>query len=221
MNPKDAIAARKPQLHLVPPASIIREAQAMENGAAKYGPFNWRHEDRKVNASVYVGACLRHLLSWFDGEEVADDSGVHHLGHAKACLGILLDAMETGHMIDDRPPTGAAGRMIAMTLKLDAPVSSVVVNADDLSAGDMERLNVEEHMRQRAVAYDVPVHPATYTGSQEVPPTVSSAHDAVAEQLDRLAPRCVLEGCSNEEVWAGLCAAHGGVRPTDDEEIPF
>lgn len=112
MNPKDAIAATKPQLHLVPPASLIHEARAMENGAKKYGPFNWRHPDRKVNASVYVGAALRHLASWFDGEEVAADSGVHHLAHAKACCGILLDAMETGHLIDDRPPVGAASRLL-------------------------------------------------------------------------------------------------------------
>lgn len=112
MNPKDALGALKPQLHLVPPASLIHEAKAMENGAKKYGPFNWRHPDRKVNASVYVGAAMRHLLAYFDGEDVAQDSLVHHLGHAKACCGILLDAMETGHLIDDRPPRGAASALL-------------------------------------------------------------------------------------------------------------
>jgi hypothetical protein len=32
---------------------------------------------------------------------------VRHLGHAKACLGILLDAEATGNLIDDRPLAAA------------------------------------------------------------------------------------------------------------------
>lgn len=109
-NPKDALGASKPDLSLVPPASIIHEALAMENGAKKYGSYNWR--SKKVRAMVYIGAALRHLLAYMDGEDRASDSGVHHLAHAKACMGIALDAIETGNLIDDRPVKGAASRLL-------------------------------------------------------------------------------------------------------------
>jgi hypothetical protein len=110
-NPKDLIGVTKPQMHLVPRSAIIRIAQAMANGAEKYGPFNWR--TKKVRATVYTSAAERHLAQWFDGEELAEDSGVPHLAHAAACLSILMDAQATGNLIDDRPPAGAASALIA------------------------------------------------------------------------------------------------------------
>ncbi len=110
MNPKDRIGLKKVPLHLLPTAGLIHEAMAMRNGAVKYGPFNWR--EKKVIATVYIAACQRHLLAWLDGEENAADSGLHHLGHAKACLGIILDAEATDSLDDDRPPAGAAQRLL-------------------------------------------------------------------------------------------------------------
>ncbi len=41
-NPKTLIGSRKVNLFTVPPVSIIQEATAMQNGASKYGPYNWR-----------------------------------------------------------------------------------------------------------------------------------------------------------------------------------
>lgn len=107
-NPKDILGTKKVSLTCVPPISIAHEARAMMDGARKYGPYNWR--DKKVSARIYVDACMRHLLSWFEGEQYAPDSGVHHLGHAKACLGILLDAETTGNLIDDRPITNGSDK---------------------------------------------------------------------------------------------------------------
>lgn len=109
-NPKDLIGMTKAPLELVPPAAIIHMAMAMKNGAAKYGPYNWR--DKKVQAMVYIGAAQRHLLSYLDREDDASDSGVHHLAHAMACLGILLDAFETGNLIDNRPTKGVAAELL-------------------------------------------------------------------------------------------------------------
>lgn len=115
-NPKAPLGAAKPQLHLVPPALTIWVAKAMENGATKYGPYNWR--DKKVRMTIYVSAAMRHLLALLDGEDFAADSGVHHAAHAAACLGIILDAKECNCLIDDRPRKGAASKMIArMTVK--------------------------------------------------------------------------------------------------------
>lgn len=117
-NPKDKVGMKKPPLDLIPPVALIHESIAMRNGALKYGPFNWR--DEAVSARIYVGAAMRHLGEWLDGEENAPDSGAHHLGHARACCGILLDAQSIGKMVDDRPKQGRAAELIeALTVKTD------------------------------------------------------------------------------------------------------
>ena len=109
-NPKDLLGVKKVQLHLVPPSSIIYEALAFEDGANKYGPYNWRKN--KVILSIYIDALLRHVFAYFDGEDNAPDSKKPHLAHAKACLGVLIDALETGNLIDDRPNKGKAAELL-------------------------------------------------------------------------------------------------------------
>ena len=103
-NPKDLVGLTKLPLRLVPPVAMARLAEALANGAAKYGPYNWR--SKGVSASVYYEAALRHLFAWADGEDDAPDSGVHHLAHAMACMAIMFDAMELGKLKDDRPTRG-------------------------------------------------------------------------------------------------------------------
>lgn len=102
VNPKDLIGVTKVPLWLVPSAGIIHEAMAFADGARKYGPYNWRI--KKVVTSIYISAAQRHILKYLDGLQTASDSGAHELGHARACLGIILDAEETGNLADDRPP---------------------------------------------------------------------------------------------------------------------
>lgn len=109
-NPKDALGIKKVALDLVPPASEIYQALAMQNGAVKYGAYNWR--EKEVKASIYLAAAKRHLNAWQDGEECAEDSGVPHLGHALACIGIVVDALETGNLVDDRPGIGPTSRLL-------------------------------------------------------------------------------------------------------------
>jgi len=116
-NPKDRNGARKPPLHLIPPAAEIAESVVMALGAEKYGTANWR--TTKIRASVYIAAARRHLLQWFDGEDDDPESGISHLAHARASLGILLDAIATGNAIDDRPPKGAAPELIAKYTRAD------------------------------------------------------------------------------------------------------
>lgn len=99
-NPKDLIGQKKVPMGQVPPIAIAHEAAAMLDGTLKYGYRNYR--EKKVRATVYIDACLRHLYAWLDGQERAEDSGIHHLGHARACLGILLDAQANNSLLDDR-----------------------------------------------------------------------------------------------------------------------
>lgn len=129
-NPKDRIGVTKPPLHLIPASALIHESMAMKNGAAKYGPFNWRGES--VAASVYVSAAMRHISSWYDGENDAKDSNVNHLAHARACLGIILDAESVGKLVDDRPPKGAAAELLEKFTEKEK-----VLPPTDLSEHDM------------------------------------------------------------------------------------
>lgn len=77
-------------------------AQSQRSGDEKYGRMNWR--DDPVTASIYVGALLRHLLKWWTGGIDCDpESGAHELGHVMNNAAIILDAMDNGTLIDDRP----------------------------------------------------------------------------------------------------------------------
>jgi hypothetical protein len=109
-NPKDLIGETKPPLWLVPPALLIVTSKVMQLGAKKYGPYNWR--SKKVRATVYLSAAMRHLLSAQDGEAIDPESGQPHIAHVAACCAILLDAAATGNLIDDRPVAGAAAELI-------------------------------------------------------------------------------------------------------------
>jgi hypothetical protein len=110
-NPKDLVGATKVPLWLVPPAAIAHCAMAMRNGAKKYGPYNWRV--LKIRLSEYLSAIKRHLDDYQDGEDLAPDSKIHHLGHAMAGCAIILDALETGCLKDDRPAKGATAEVLA------------------------------------------------------------------------------------------------------------
>jgi hypothetical protein len=104
-NPKTQFGLAKCPVHLVPPALIRGAAEAWANGAEKYGPYNWR--EKMISATVYYGACLRHLTDWYDridSDDCAPDSRVHHLKHAVACLGMILDVMDSDLFNDNRPP---------------------------------------------------------------------------------------------------------------------
>ena len=120
-NPKQAYGDKKLNLSLVPPVSIAYEAMAFMEGARKYGPYNWR--DKAVEAMTYIAALQRHVGQWLDGEEIDQESGDPHLAHAKACLGILIDAMTTGNLIDNRPKPGAMTKVLAERAAQPVPLS--------------------------------------------------------------------------------------------------
>ena len=114
-NPKTAVGALKPDLSLIPATALIQEALAMGDGASRYGPYNWR--EKNVSARTYVAATMRHCLQYLDREDFDPVSNVHHLAHARACLGILLDAIALGNVNDNRPKKGTAGEDIRRLTK--------------------------------------------------------------------------------------------------------
>ena len=99
-NIKTAAAAGKPSLAAVPPVGFFAMGAAMADGARKYGRFNWR--ETTVTSSVFYDAMMRHLLAWWNGEDHALDSLVHHLGHLQAGAAIIMDGELNGVLNDDR-----------------------------------------------------------------------------------------------------------------------
>lgn len=103
-NPKTVFGMAKTPMHLCPPALTKGAAEAFANGASKYGAYNWR--EKMISASVYYAACKRHLDDWWDrvdADDCAPDSKVHHVKHGAACLGMILDVMDSPMFNDDRP----------------------------------------------------------------------------------------------------------------------
>lgn len=103
-NPKDLIGDTKPSLRAVPMIAVYEMGKAMLDGMRKYGLFNWR--ENAVRSDVYIDAAQRHINAWNDGENVASDSGVHHLAHAMACMAIIIDAEHAGKLMDTRTKFG-------------------------------------------------------------------------------------------------------------------
>lgn len=117
-NPKTVLGLAKPSISVIPPVAILHLGKAMADGKRKYGLMNWR--EKTVTSSVYYDAAMRHLMAWWDGEENAADSGVHHLGHAMACLAIALDAQSMGKLNDDRPIPGMFAEAVKANTKATA-----------------------------------------------------------------------------------------------------
>lgn len=101
-NPKDIIGSRKLDLSLVPNTLMVCAAQALFEGALKYGRFNWRVAG--VRSSIYYAALQRHMAKWWNGQDRDKETRVHHLDNAIACLTIMRDAELMGKLTDDRPP---------------------------------------------------------------------------------------------------------------------
>ena len=120
LDPKGQAGAAKPQLQLIPPCFSESLAAAMKLGAEKYGPWNWRQN--QVESMTYIGAIKRHIDKYLDGEDVAPDSGISHLGHIAASCAILLDAKKHGMLVDTRPNVPRSGIEIStQTPQTNAP----------------------------------------------------------------------------------------------------
>jgi hypothetical protein len=114
-NPKDIAGAKKAPLRYVPPALAILAAPANADGAAEYGPFNWR--EIPISYMTYLEAIERHVAALKDRQDIDEKSGLWHLSHIAATVGIIADAKGCGTLIDDRPIPGPAPVMLAALVK--------------------------------------------------------------------------------------------------------
>lgn len=114
-NPKDAVGTKKAPLSTVSGPVMMEIGVAMLEGARKYGRHNYRVSG--VRASVYYDAAMRHLMAWYEGQDLDPDSGMSHVTKAMASLAVLRDAMINDKVVDDRPPKAPEGFVEALNKK--------------------------------------------------------------------------------------------------------
>lgn len=91
--------AGKADLSLIPTVAIEQMARAFMLGEKKYGRYNFY---KGMEASRLTAAALRHIHAWNEGEELDPESGYSHLGHALACIAMILKQQELGTLKDNR-----------------------------------------------------------------------------------------------------------------------
>lgn len=101
-NPKDAVGISKVPLSTVSAPVLMEIGLGMAEGAVKYGRHNYRSVG--VRSSVYYDAAMRHLMAWWEGEDIDPDSGLSHVSKCITTLVVLRDAMIQNKLNDDRPP---------------------------------------------------------------------------------------------------------------------
>lgn len=119
-NPKDAVGSLKMSMSAVPAVVLAELGVAMMEGARKYGRHNYRAAN--IRASIYFDAVMRHMMAWFEGEDIDPDSGLSHVTKAIASLTVLRDGQINGNIIDDRPPPPKDGWMA----RLNADASALI-----------------------------------------------------------------------------------------------
>lgn len=90
---------QKPPLAYIPKAALWAEGEAFAFGSLKYSPFNYQ---KGIAVTRTLSAALRHIMQFLDGEDKDVESGVNHLGCARANLAIALHTLEYYKELDDR-----------------------------------------------------------------------------------------------------------------------
>jgi hypothetical protein len=101
-NPKDMVGIGKIPSSCVSRLVLAEVGVGMFEGALKYGRHNYR--GLGVRASIYFDATMRHLDSWWEGQDIDPATNLSHITKAICSLFVMRDAMIMGMFTDDRPP---------------------------------------------------------------------------------------------------------------------
>lgn len=134
-NPKAVAATTKRRLDLLEPEGNRVTAEALADGADKYGMQNYL--TIPIHLRTYIAAMERHLDDLKSGEDFAPDSGVHHIGHVLAGGHIIMAALKNGNLIDDRGPAERTEEQEARSSAGNQPLG---LKPDDpvVARGDIE-----------------------------------------------------------------------------------
>lgn len=89
----------KVQLREIDPAFITGLGEVLTASRAKYDEGNWMKETK---FSTPYESAMRHLMKFWDGQELDDETTKHHLLHAATNLMFLYYHTRSGKGIDDR-----------------------------------------------------------------------------------------------------------------------
>lgn len=94
---------KKPPMDLLSPKAMTEIAKVMGFGAVKYNKNNWK---AGIEWSRIIGAALRHIEAFNDGQDKDPETGLSHIAHASCCLMFLLEYEQTHPELDDRYKPG-------------------------------------------------------------------------------------------------------------------
>lgn len=114
-NPKQLAGMKKVPTSVLSEPVLMEMGLGMLEGACKYGRHNYRKS--KIKHSVYYDALRRHLAQWWEGEDIDEESGLHHVTKMLTTLAVLRDAMIFGMDEDDRPPKAPDGWLTELNKK--------------------------------------------------------------------------------------------------------
>lgn len=89
----------KVPMHLLSNEALKQIAAVLDFGQQKYAAHNWRNG---FIWSRVLGAAMRHIHAFNDGEDKDPESGLSHLAHAGCCIMFLLEFEKTHQNLDDR-----------------------------------------------------------------------------------------------------------------------
>jgi len=89
----------KPPMDLLSTEALTQIAKVLDFGRQKYNSHNWR---KGMSWSRLVGAGLRHLTAFNNGEDLDPETGLSHLAHLGCCTMFLLEFIKTHPEFDDR-----------------------------------------------------------------------------------------------------------------------
>lgn len=89
----------KPRLELLSNIWLRGVGFVLAEGAKEYSAHNWR---KGLALSRTLGAALRHILAFQDGEDLDPKTGLNHLDHASCELMFARELFERRKDLDDR-----------------------------------------------------------------------------------------------------------------------
>ena len=93
--------ATKVRVDLLPIEPLMQVANVFGFGAKKYFANSYRQGETVVWSRTY-GSIMRHMMAFWSGEDLDQESGLPHLAHAGTQLFILMEHTANNQAKDDR-----------------------------------------------------------------------------------------------------------------------
>ena len=91
--------SEKVRMDLLSRSALEGVSQVLTYGAQKYAPDNWR---KGMEWRRLIGAAMRHLQAFSDGEDMDPESGLPHIDHLGCCVMFLSEYQKKKMGTDDR-----------------------------------------------------------------------------------------------------------------------